>query len=262
VSQVLPPLDLHAHIETGIAPRALEALGAVVFVATRSINEYERVRKRGDAVTVWGLGCHPGVVAAQDAFDEDQFARLLATTPFISEVGLDGGSSVPIDRQAKIFASILAQAARTPRLVSVHSKGAPRRTLDIIEKSGAEGVILHWWLGSDADTRRALQLNCLFSVNRSMELKRLKDRGVPLASILPETDHPGGNRRGDGPKQPGWTLDVERSLGAVYDVPAEQVRQQSWHTLTQQVDLLGVEPLLPPVIRAMMAHARQGRGEV
>ena len=256
MSGVLPPLDLHAHIEPGIAPRALEALGAVVFVATRSLDEYEQASQRVDAVTVWGLGCHPGVAAAQEAYDEDQFARLLATTPFVSEVGLDGGSSVPMDRQAEVLASILAQAARTPRLVSVHSRQATKRTLDLIEQSGVEGAILHWWLGSKAETQRALALGCIFSVNRSMDVGRLKEAGVPLVSILPETDHPSGNRRGGDPRQPGWTVDVEGSVASTYGVSVDSVRQQSWHTLVRLVDSFDVAGLLPPVVQSMLNHAR------
>ena len=157
MSRSLPPLDLHAHIDVGIDARSLEALGAVVFVATRSLDEFEQTRSRSDAVTVWGLGCHPGVAAAQNAYDESRFGELLAATPFVSEVGLDGSARVSMERQVEVFGSILAYVARTPRLVSVHSKRATTRTIDAIEQSGARGVILHWWLGSEAETRRAAE---------------------------------------------------------------------------------------------------------
>lgn len=259
MSQALPPLDLHSHIDIGIAPQLLESLGSVVFVATRSPGEYEQSHSRTDAVTVWGLGCHPGVASAMMSYDETRFAALLATTPFISEVGLDGNSSVPMDRQVEVFESILAQVAQTPRLLSVHSKRATRLTLDLIEKSGVRGVILHWWLGSEADTRRALGLACLFSVNRSMDVGKMKAAGVSLSSLLPETDHPSGNRSGDGLKQPGWTVDVEQAVAAIYGKTPEFVRQQFWHTLAEQVDVHDVGALLPPVVRAMLEYARRNR---
>lgn len=256
MSRSLPPLDLHAHIDVGVDARSLESLGAVVFVATRSADEFEQTRSRSDAVTVWGLGCHPGVAAAQNAYDERRFEELLTATPFVSEVGLDGSARVPMERQVEVFASILAQVARTPRLVSVHSKRATTRTIDAIEQSGARGVILHWWLGSEAETRRAGQLGCLFSVNRSMDAARLRAAGVPLGSLLPETDHPSGNRGSDEPRQPGRTLDVELALASVYGTTPEAVRQEFWHTLVAQVDALGVLSLLPLVVQAMLAQAR------
>lgn len=256
MSHALPPLDLHAHIDPAIEPRELESLGAVVFAATRSTKEFGRTRGRSDAVTVWGLGCHPGVKAAQSSYDKARFEVLLATTPIVSEVGLDGSSRIPMDRQVEVFASILAQVARTPRLVSVHSARATKRTLDVIEESGARGVILHWWLESDAETRRAVGLGCLFSVNRSMDMARLHASGVPLTLLLPETDHPSGNRGTDEPQQPGWTLDVELAIASAYGTAPEEVRLQFWRTLVGQVDALGLLSLCPPVVQAMLAHAR------
>lgn len=261
MSRSLPPLDLHAHIDPAIEPRALESLGAVVFAATRSAAEFERTRGRSDAVTIWGLGCHPGLAAAQAEYDEDRFAALIDRTSFVSEVGLDGASRVPMERQVEVFVSILACLARTPRLVSVHSKRATKRTIEVIEQSGARGVILHWWLGSDAETRRAVELGCLFSVNRSMDVERLRRAGVPLTSLLPETDHPIGNRGGDEPQQPGWTLDVERAIAAVYGTKPEAVRQEFWRTFGGQVDALGVLSLLPLVVQAMMSRARGMSGD-
>lgn len=200
--------------------------------------------------------CHPGVPEALDAYDEDRFAALLASTPFVSEVGLDGGARGSVDQQAEVLSSVLSQLARSLRLVSIHSKRATKRTLDLIESSGVEGAILHWWLGSDAETRRALDLGALFSVNRSMDVAKLRATGVPLSHLLPETDHPSGNRRGGGLKQPGWTVDVEESVAAVYGTKADLVRQQFWSTLAGQVDGLGLAELLPPVVNAMLAHAR------
>ena len=78
MSRALPPLDLHAHIDPDVPPRELEALGAVVFAATRSLTEYTRTTARSDAVTIWGLGCHPAVPEAQAQVSEQtRFAAAL-----------------------------------------------------------------------------------------------------------------------------------------------------------------------------------------
>lgn len=257
MSRALPPLDLHAHVAPGVTPLALEQLGAVVFAATRSLDEFEQVRLRSDAITVWGVGCHPAVAAAQSSYDEERFASLMTETAFVSEVGLDGTARVAMDLQTHIFTSILAQTAKSPRLVSVHSKRATRRTLDIIEATGTGGVILHWWLGSGSETRRAVELGCLFSINRSMDVSRLAAAGVPLSSLLPETDHPRGNRTVHNSSQPGWTLDVEEATARTYATDAKAVRQEFWRTLTSEFDALGVAHLLPPVVQAMLAEARK-----
>ena len=90
-----------------------------------------------------------------------------------------------------------------------------------------------------------------------MDVTRLKAAGVPLDRLLPETDHPSGNRRGATEKQPGWTMDVEKAVAAAYAIPADKVRQRFWTTFAELVDATSVEQLLPPVVRAMLAHARQ-----
>lgn len=259
MSRTLPPLDLHAHVETSISPGALESLGGVVFVATRSLDEYEKVSTRTDAVTVWGVGCHPGVAAGQNAYQEGRFANLLKTAAFVGEVGLDGSSRVPMARQMEVFSSILSEVSLRPRLISVHSKRATKRTLDLIERSGIQGAILHWWLGSEAETKRALQLGCIFSVNRSMDIGFLEATGVPLTSILPETDHPFGNRRSEGICQPGWTVDVERAISITYRITPVQVRQQFWSTLTRLIDSCDIADILPPIVLAMASYARDTR---
>lgn len=255
MSRSLPPLDLHAHVETDVAPRTLENLGAVVFAVTRSLIEFEEVLNRQDAVTIWGLGCHPGVSEAQKNFDEVQFSKLMQKTAYIGEIGLDGSSTVAMDRQIEVLLRVLTAVAASPRIVSVHSSRATSQVLDAIEQTNVRGVILHWWLGSKSETRRALDLDCLFSVNQHMDPLRLKSAGVPISSLLPETDHPSGNRRGTAPRQPGNTLDVERSIATSYQVELSTVRDDFWSTFAGHVRLLGVTELLPPVVQKMVDFA-------
>jgi TatD DNase family protein len=256
MSRTLPPLDLHAHIDPGIAPRQLEQLGGVVFAATRSAAEFQRTTARSDHVTIWGLGCHPGVASAQVEYAPERFAELMSQTPFLGEVGLDGSARTDFETQTKIFQSILELAARTPRIVSVHSKRATSRVLDLLEGSGAPGIVLHWWLGSPSETQRAVGLECLFSVNCSMDVGRLRQAGVSLERLLPETDHPAGNRRAGGLRQPGWTADVEQAAAVAYGVTPGEVRTQFWRTLAGLTRHLDVDPLFPRPVRAMLDAAR------
>ena len=46
------------------------------------------------SMTVWGVGCHLGVVSAHKEFDRERFGELVRRTAFVSEVGLDGSSRV------------------------------------------------------------------------------------------------------------------------------------------------------------------------
>lgn len=256
MSRALPPLDLHAHVATDVAPRALEELGSVVFAVTRSLDEYEETLSRSDAVTVWGLGCHPRLATAQQGYDQDRFAKLLRKAAFVGEVGLDGSSKVPIQEQEDVLASVFTTIAATSRMTSVHSYRATKRVLDLVEDTKVEGVILHWWLGSETETKRAIELGCLFSVNSSMDVARLKTADVPVDALLPETDHPNGNRRGESPRQPGHTVEVERAVASVFDIPEAEVRARFWATLAKQVEVTDTLALFPSVVQAMIRHAQ------
>ena len=116
----LPPLDLHAHIDTSVPADDLAGLGAVVFAATRSLTEAALAVQRHDDRIIWGVGIHPGLARSHTGFDHDTFTQLIDRTPLVSEIGLDGKSRVPMDRQQATLRRVLAVLARTPRIASIH----------------------------------------------------------------------------------------------------------------------------------------------
>lgn len=252
----LPPLDLHAHINPKTRPADLERLGAVVFAATRSLDEYESVRARRDHVTIWGVGCHPGVAQAQQDFDATRFSSLLASTAFVSEIGLDGRSKVPIADQEQVFASVLSALQRTPRVASIHSSGTSGRVLGALERTPIKGAVLHWWRGNEAETLRAIELDCWFSINAAGMKYPADVSLIPLERILTETDHPTGDRTSTSPRQPGSVDDVEQALSRIYSLDVQAVRGQVWANLIRLVGETNVDGLLPAAVRRMIAFAR------
>jgi|GEM_PF-579370 DNAse (tatD family) len=250
-----PPLDLHAHINPEIRPVDLERLGAVVFAASRSLDEYESVMSRCDQVTVWGVGCHPGVESAQRDFDAEKFGSLLASTAFVSEIGLDGRSKVPIDEQERLLDSIFDRLLVERRIASIHSSGASRLVLDALERKPIRGAVLHWWRGDDTQTRRAVELGCWFSINAAC-MKYPHDVSlIPIERILTETDHPSGDRVSSKPRQPGAVADVEEALARVYRTTAGFIRQQIWRNFARLVNETSTSALLPLPIQRMVAAA-------
>jgi TatD DNase family protein len=254
VSRALPPLDLHAHVAADVPARTLEGFGAVVWAATRSQAEYEQVMSRSDLVTIWGVGCHPGVLAAQREFDETKFAALMEHTPLVSEIGLDGRSKVPMELQIQTFGAILKLLTERPRVTSVHSYGATAQVLGCLEEAGGVGgIVLHWWLGDDKETRRALALGCHFSVNQAMTTRPELLRAIPLDRLLVETDHPDGDRQSAKPRQPGAVQDVEAQIALLHGLPAAAVREHAWINLANLVRINEVTHLLPSPVQKMLA---------
>lgn len=249
----LPPLDTHAHVALDLAPHELENLGAVVLIATRSTAEFQRVRNRTDRASIWGLGCHPGLVGAQQTFELDQFVGMLPATPYVSEVGLDGSSRVNLDAQLANFTSILSALKVAPRVTSVHSYRATRPVLDALKATReCSGIILHWWLGDPDETREAVDLGCYFSVNYSMTKNPDMLRGIPTSRLLLETDHPSGDRFSPPPRRPGHLEPVERRLAKVLKRPQEEVRDLTWRNFAHLVQSVEAEARFPIAVRRML----------
>jgi TatD DNase family protein len=232
------PVDAHAHIDVEIAPQELSALNALVFAVTRSLDEAEPCLRRSDAMTVWGVGCHPALPEAVDAFDRGRFAAILPRAAFVGEVGLDRRSRVPMERQREVLGQILDQVREIPRAVSLHSTGASSAVLDILEQHPIRFPILHWWRGNPSETKRALELGVLFSLN-GHEAKSPKVLPlIPIDRVITETDFPHSQRYDRAADRPSAVSTIESGLAQHYRLSVDEVRQRIWKTLTPLVDAM------------------------
>ncbi|RXT54147.1 Qat anti-phage system TatD family nuclease QatD [Bradyrhizobium betae] len=144
------------------------------------------------------LGLHPQLVADR-AQEIVLWEELLSHTRYVGEVGLDAGPRFykSFDKQKEVFNRVLtACAAARNKILTVHSVRAAKVVLDMIEQHMPPPrgrVVLHWFTGTAAEARRAVDLGCYFSINAQMlnnEKHRAVVRGVPLDRLLTETDGP------------------------------------------------------------------------
>lgn len=231
-----PPLDTHAHIAPDIDGSAVRSLGAFVFAVTRSLDEFAAVSARRDVRTVWGVGIHPGLVRNIKGFDADRFRKAVRNAAFVGEVGLDGSSRVPLQDQIRVFRGVLEELQRQPRMVSVHSSGAHFQIMRELHRTPVDGVVLHWWTGSPELTEEAVRMGCYFSLPPAMMSSTETLRLIPIDQILPETDHPYGDRRTAGRKRPGGVIEVEQRIGELHGQPPRDVRIQFWKNLRTLLD--------------------------
>jgi TatD DNase family protein len=231
VTLPLPPLDLHAHVETTISARDLMALDAVTFAVTRSPEEWGAALERRDTSTAWGIGCHPLVTAAIRTFSRDDFHQRLADAAFVGEVGLDGRSKVPLVEQRRALDEILLELQSSPRPVSIHSVAATTEVIDALRARPVVGTILHWWRGGADETAAAIEMGCYFSLNGA-EVRRPKVLSlVPRERVLTETDFPHTQRSDRAADRPGRTETIERALEGQWSEDRWGVRQQLWRNL-------------------------------
>ena len=248
-----PPLDTHAHIDTTVDPRQLLSLRAVIFAATRTLAEFEQTLTRDDAVTVWGVGAHPGVPDAHADFTASRFAEAITRTPLVSEVGLDGRSAVPMATQRTTFEAVVSQLSLTPRLVSIHSTAATRHVIATLRQHPIPGVLLHWWRGTPDETAEAIELGCHFSINTAERSRPAVLGRVPTERILTETDHPHGPRTGA--KRPGHTVPVEQMMA---EAGIADPRNTAWRSLATLIQTASIDAqLFPTRLRTVIAAAAQ-----
>lgn len=234
-----PPLDTHAHLAPDIEGQAIRSLGAFVFAVTRSVDEFAQVSARQDIRSVWGVGTHPGLVRINKAFDVAAFSQAVSSAAFVGEIGLDGASRVPMPDQMRVFRLVLEELQRQPRIASIHSSSAHFQVLRELHRTPVEGVILHWWTGSPELTEEAVRLGCYFSLPPAMMSSQEILKLIPIDRILPETDHPYGDRRTPGVKRPGGVDEVELRLAKLLGQEARDIRIQFWRnlwTLIETVD--------------------------
>lgn len=79
----------------------------------------------------------------------------------------------------------------THTLLSLHSREAENRTVDLVLDAGAAGAAFHWYSGGIATARRIVDAGMLFSVNPMMVADPGRAeflRWAPAESLLLETD--------------------------------------------------------------------------
>jgi TatD DNase family protein len=114
-----------------------------------------------------------------------------------------------------------------------HHPQCPRgvEVLAHIEKSFPVGrgcPVLHWFTGTAAEARRAVNLGCYFSINAEM-LRSPKHRalvaGLPIDRLLTETDGPFVNTGGR-PMRPRDVADTVSKLAAVRTLRSDEMGRQ------------------------------------
>ena len=239
-----PTLDAHAHLDARASVADIARAG-LVLAMTLNADEAALALARRDARVVWGVGCHPRRARAVRGFDRDRFAQLTSLTPLVGEVGLDASSRVPRDEQLAAFRGALGVAHELGRVVSVHPHKTSDAVLDEIRRRPPPAVILHWWSGDAAQTRRAVRLGCYFSVHRAVA-DRLVWRDVPPERLLVESD----SGDDEAPfRIPAQLVATERLLASRIGADPSAVRDGAWHALAQLIRRTDTLRLWPVAFR-------------
>lgn len=230
-------IDFHSHLDlyqNGLVlaheTNTRNKFTLVVTTSPRAFVATSRVFAGLENIKV-GLGLHPEVASAK-AVELDQLVGGVASVRFIGEIGLDGSSRfrTSLALQERILRAALAECTRQGgRVISVHSRGAAGRTIELLAQAGSVGLpVLHWFSGGLTELQAAIRLGCWFSVGPAMlagEKGRNLASRMPIDRVLPETDGP-FTSDGSEPLKPWDAWRVCSVLAEVWSMPPTEVEDQ------------------------------------
>jgi len=197
-------VDFHCHLDLyrdhARAVRQSEEAGVYTLTVTTTPKAWPRnfeLTKSTQYVRA-ALGLHPQLVEGR-AGELSLWEELVPKSRYIGEVGLDAGPRFyrSFEKQKEVFARILRVCAKAgEKILTVHSVRATKAVLDHIEEHFPPGrgkVVLHWFTGTAAEARRAVDLGCYFSINNEMlsnEKRSSVVLALPFDRLLTETDGP------------------------------------------------------------------------
>ncbi len=197
-------IDFHCHLDLypdhAAAVERCERDGVFTLTVTTTPKAWPRNHELASPTSHVraALGLHPQLIADR-AHEIGLWEELLPRTRYVGEVGLDAGPRFykSFETQKEVFARVLSLcAAAGNKIVTTHSVRATKTVLDMIEQHMPPPrgqVVLHWFTGTAAEARRAVDLGCYFSVNAEMlanEKRAALAKTLPLNRILTETDGP------------------------------------------------------------------------
>ena len=224
-------IDLHPRPPDIVARCELERIAVVAVTTTPKAWAQNDIWTHDSPYVHAAVGLHPELVASRHT-EIAILERAIGGVRLVGEVGLDGSRQHQrtYEKQKEVFVSALDVAQKHGnRVVSIHSRRAAADTIGIIEQRTDPSkvlCVLHWFSGSPALARRAVDSGCYFSVNAAMlahDRGRALVQSIPSQRLLTETDAPlmEMNRR----KAVPWdVLDAVQEIAAVTNLGVQETK--------------------------------------
>jgi TatD DNase family protein len=258
-------IDAHAHLDkygAHLADALQEIAQQQIFTVATAVDAPSYAALKDIAASspliLPTFGIHPKR-APQYAARLRDLGPLIEESPAIGEIGLDfhwekDASAYP--SQKRVLEYFFAAAQEQNKVVNLHTKGAEKEILRLLEKYQIRRAIIHWYSGPFDVFYEMIQYGAYFTIGvEALYSEHIKTiaREVPDRLLLTETDNPGGL------KWLGGALGMPQDLRKVIDVLA-QVRNSSAAALVRTVHanfarLIENDPWLADA-HAVLLHSR------
>jgi TatD DNase family protein len=235
-------VDAHSHVdrydlvgEDALNSALAEINRHKIFTISNSMDppSYERNLAIGEmcGLVLPTFGVHPWN-APKYASRLEELNRVIEQSPMIGEVGLDyyfvkNASEYP--DQKRVFEFFLAAAREQRKIVNLHTKGAEKEILGLLDCYGISRVIIHWYSGPLDIFRELMTRGATFTIGievlYSKHIRAIAQE-IPLGQLLTETDNPGGPKWFTGnPGMPVLVRDVVQALAEVRKTTAQAITE-------------------------------------
>jgi TatD DNase family protein len=143
------------------------------------------------------FGVHPWN-ASQYVDRLQDLSEAIGQSPIIGEIGLDHyfvEDPITYPDQRKVFEYFLSAAREQNKIVNLHTNGAEREVLELLNQYNISRVIVHWYSGPLDIFRELVARGVYFTVGiEVLYSKHIQTIAVeiPAGKLLTETDNPGG----------------------------------------------------------------------
>jgi TatD DNase family protein len=184
-------VDMHCHLDRypnpkQIADRARRAGVTVIAVTNLPSHFRDGLVPASQLPNVrLSLGLHP-LLAPHPDMECCLFSELLAKTSYVGEIGLDFGKEGLATREAQInsFRFVLKEIWKTGKVLSIHSRKAEHKAMDLLDEHNVRGATFHWFTGDSSALTRAIESGHYLSVNPAIsELAHLWRCTLEVATL-------------------------------------------------------------------------------
>jgi len=202
-------IDSHAHLDEldnlDLMLEEAKGNGVVAIVAVGSNLESNgrilEISQEYDGFVYPALGLHPWQLANLEPPQINDNMRFIeqniAAAYAIGEIGLDYDKrvvkAVPKEMQQDVLRSLLDLAKRYAKPAVIHSRYAWKDALQLVEDSGVDKAVFHWFTGFSSVLRDIVSAGYFISATPATEYHEEHRRAVketPLNRLFLETDCP------------------------------------------------------------------------
>ena len=197
-------IDAHAHLdkygaELDSALEDIDRHQVFTIAVAMDVPSYRRSLEIGEQcnLVLPTFGIHPR--RATEYVDRlSDLIPFIEQSPAIGEIGLDFHwvkESSQYPAQLKVLEYFLAAAREQNKMVNLHTKGAEKQILDLLERYDIQRAIVHWYSGPMDILRALVQFGAYFTVGVEVSYSdtiQAIAREIPDHLLLTETDNPGG----------------------------------------------------------------------